>query len=356
MLTYTIFLLVIFGGMLLLEAKPNTYTRRNQLIFAWFVIVLFWGSVDALDFGTDISAYYSNAIQALNLPFRAYLNLTAFEKGYAMFIWVCSHIFRTPQALLFVQYGFVTFSVFRFIYRNSKDVFISVVAYICLGSFGMFLYAFRQAFAIAICLFALEAVQKKQRIITILLILLASLFHQTAIIFLPVLFLYNKKLNQKTIVSFSLIMLTIAVTLDYTLPKANELFEMTYGNRGAVSVLGGIISIVVYSIAFILIFGKYRNLSSELKEKELDALSFVVLLSIAGFSIYCCRFYALALERAAYYFLPSFCILFADGLTDHNQKRIPDFTFFFVILSIMLFLYRSTTSLGLYHTIWNLLI
>lgn len=354
MLTYAIFLLVIFGGMLLFEVKPTKNTRRNQLIFAWLVIVLFWGSVDARDFGTDISVYYEHACRVLHMDYSQYLNSTPFESGYASFIWICSNIFKSPQALLFIQYGFVTFSVFRFIYRNSKDVFLSVVAYICVGSFGIFLYAFRQALAIAICLFALEFIQKRKYFWAVVLILFAALFHQTAIVFLPIIFLNGKKANQKTILSFSVIMLIIAFTLNYTLPQANELFEMDYGQSGSYSALGGIISIAVYCIAFILLLAKYRKAPNELKEKEFNNLSLIVLLAIVAFVIYICRFYALALERVAHYFLPAFCIIFAEGLTNHNNKRIPDFTFFFFILSIVLFLYRSQTSLGLYHPIWRI--
>ncbi len=353
MLTYAIFLLVIFGGMLLFEVRPTKNTARNQLIFAWLVIVLFWGSVDALDFGTDIMNYYHNANIALHKSYSQYIVSCAFEKGYATFIWICSNIFKTPQALLFVQYGFVTFSVFRFIYRNSKDVFLSIIAYLCLGCFGLYLYAFRQAFAIAVCLFALEFIQKRKYFWAVILILFASLFHQTAIIFLPVIFLNEKKLNQKNITIFSVIMLIIAFTLNYTLPQANELFEMNYGQTGSASSLGGIISIIIYTLAFVLLLAKYRKAPLEIKTNELNQISFIVLLSITAFVIYICRFYVLALERVAYYFLPAFCILFAEGLTNHNKKRIPDFTFFFVILATVLFLYRSSSSLGLYHPIWK---
>lgn len=354
MLTYAIFLLVIFGGMLLFEVKPNKNTHRNQLIFAWLVIVLFWGSVDARDFGTDISVYYQHATRVLRLTYAQYLDNTPFEPGYATLIWLSSNIFKSPQALLFIQYSFVTFSVFRFIYRNSKDIFISVVAYLCLGSFGMFLYALRQAFAVAICLFALEAIQKKKRILAIIIILFACLFHQTAIVFLPVIFLYGKKLNQKNIFIFSSIMLVISLTLNYTLPQANELFNMEYGTRGAGPAIGGIISIIVNAIAFILIVAKYQKVPYDLKEETFNKISLITFISIAAFVIYLCRFYALALERVAHYFLPAFSILFAEGLNTHEKKRIPAFTFFFVILSVILFLYRSNTSLGFYRPIWRI--
>ena len=149
-------------------------------------------------------------------------------------------------------------------------------------------------------------------------------------------------------------MIVIALTLDYTLPQANELFDMEYGARGARSAIGGIISIIVNAIAFILIAAKYQKASHDLKEETFNNTSLMIFISIAAFVIYLCRFYALALERVAHYFIPAFSILFAEGLTTHGKKRIQDFTFFFVILSVVLFLYRSNTSLGFYRPFWRI--
>lgn len=351
MLTYAIFLAVLLGGALLIESSSVKNPQKSQLIFAGIVIVLFWGSVDARDFGTDIMNYYNNAVKAGGLSYSAYLDRSKFEDGYATFVWLVAHIFKNPQALLFVQNAFVTFSVFRFIYRNSKDVFLSIVTYVCIGSFGMFSYAFRQAFAIAICLFALEAIQKKKNLLAILLILFATLFHQTALVFLPVIFLSGRKLNSKNIFFFSVFMLIIAFSLDRILPSANELFDMEYGDGGAPSVIGGLINIAVYIIAFILLANKYKA-TFDFKEKEMDKLSIIVFLSIIGFVLYVCRFSALAMERVAYYFLPAFCIIFAEGLTTFENKRIKDMPVLFVLLSVALFLYRSNTSLGIYSCIW----
>ncbi len=354
MLPYLILLLTVFGGMFLLETLPNHKNKTKiQLIYAGIVITLFWGSVDARDFGTDIMSYYNNAVRAVDTSFNTYLNNSPFETGYAAFIWIIANTFKTPQALLFVQTAFVTFSVFRFIYRNSKDVIASVIVYICLGCFGMFSYAFRQAFAIAICLFAFEAIQKKKRILSVIIILFATLFHQTAIIFLPVIFLYGKKLNQKNILLFSCLMILMALTLSYTLPYANNFFEMNYGESlNRYSNIGGVINLFVFSLAFILLLIKYRHTPKDFKTQEFERLNIFVFLGIAGFTIYACRFYALAMERVAYFFLPAFCILFAEGLTNHNKKRLPDLFILFLILSCALFLYRSTDSLSTYHFIW----
>lgn len=354
MLTYSILLLIIIGGMLLIDTLPNCKNKaKKQLVFAGLVITVFWGSVDAVKFSTDILSYYNNAIAAANTSFNNFLNISPFEKGYAAFIWLVTHIFKTPQALLLVQTVIVTFSIFRFIYRNSKDVIISVISYLCLGCFGMFSYAYRQAFAIAICLFALEAIQKKKRILAIIIILFASLFHQTAIIFLPVLLIYGKKLNQKNILLFSGIMILVALTLSYTLPYANEFFEMNYGSStNKYSTIGGIINLFIFALSFILLWAKYRHTPKNFRETEFNNLHIFVFLGIIGFVLYTCRFYALAMERVAYYFLPAFCILFADGLTTHTKKRLPDLFMLFLILACGLFLYRSIDSLSTYHFVW----
>ena len=354
MFSYAIFLLVLFGGMFLIESVPNIKKpNKKVLIYAGIVITLFWGSLDVPKFSTDIMIYYNHAAKATHMDFASYMNVTPFEKGYAVFVWLVSFIFKTPQALLFVQTAFVTFSVFRFFYLNSKDVIASTAAYVCLGCFGMFSYAYRQAFAIAICLFALEAIQKKKRLLSVLLVLISTFFHQTSIVFLPVLFLQKIKLSKRNVFFFSGFMLLLALTLDRLLPKANKLFNMNYGESvKEYSSIGGIINIAVFTICFLLAYMKYRNVGYRNPECKPQQLNVIVLLCIAGFVIYACRFYALAMERVAYYFLPAFCVLFSEGLTTHTKKRIPDMFLLFLVLSVFLFLYRSTTSLGVYASIW----
>ena len=180
MLIYAVFTFVLLGGAFLIDASNYRNRKKYELIYAGIVIVLFWGSLDALDYGTDIMNYYNNARVAANLEYSQYLAICAFEDGYATWIWVIAHLFKNPQVLLFAQYAFITYAVFRFIYRNSKDVFLSLVVYICLGCFGFFLLAFRQTFAIAICLFAYEQIKVGHHVRAILLIIFASMFHQTA--------------------------------------------------------------------------------------------------------------------------------------------------------------------------------
>lgn len=353
MLSYAILLLILFGGMFLIDTTNNKNKIRNQLIYAGIVITLFWGSVDAVKFSTDVFNYYRNASNAIGTNFESYIINSPLEVGYAAFIWIVTNTFKTPQALLFVQTAFVTFSVFRFFYRNSKDVITSVIAYICLGCFGMFSYAYRQAFAIAICLFAFECIQKKKYVLSIILILFATLFHQTAIIFLPVIFIQNIKSSKRNILLFSAFMISIALMLDTLLPKANEFFEMNYGkNESEFSNIGGIINIIIFLIGFFFIYIKYRHSPTNNKNNEFKNLSPIIFLCIIGFVLYACRFYTLAMERVAYYFLPAFCILFAEGLTNYNKKRIPDLFLLFMLLSVCLFLYRSTNSLGNYSSIW----
>ena len=119
------------------------------------------------------------------------------------------------------------------------------------------------------------------------------------------------------------------------------------------STIGGIINLIIFSVAFVLLWLKYNRVPKEFKEKEFNNINIILFLGIAGFVIYSCRFYALAMERVAYYFLPSFCILFAEGLTGLNKKRLPDFFILFLLLSCVLFLYRSTDALSTYNFIWE---
>ncbi len=354
MITYAIFITVLLGGALFIDRSLVRNTRKLQLIYAGIVIVLFWGSVDALDFGTDIMNYYNNARTALRMGYNDYLDICAFEDGYATFIWVISHIFKNPQALLFVQYTFITVIVFRFIYLNSKDVFLSLVVYICLGTFGFCLYAFRQAMAITICLIAYESIKKKHYVRAILIILFASMFHQTAIVFLPVILLQGKQIRVRNVVGFSSAMLVFTLFLEQFVAYGNELFEMGYGSGYQfTSYTGALINIGVDVTTMLMLLLKYKNTDKKYTQIELEKISVLVFMGIIALMLYVCRFYVLALERVAYYFIPAYIILIPEGLAKKTDKwRISKLSFLFVACAVLLFLIRSRSSLGTYNSIW----
>ena len=170
------------------EGKYSTgkyQTSQNRFFF--FMLVLTLALPIALRRSyNDTGAYINGFTQAQTLPellssgklhilgnpaFRVYEALIrSFTDNYTIF-------FLFPA--FFVQYSYL-----RFIRRHSPGFLMGVAIYIFLGTFSFSIAAMKQTTAMAILLFAVDALIEKKHLRFYLLVFLAFLFHTYAISFL----------------------------------------------------------------------------------------------------------------------------------------------------------------------------
>lgn len=171
-------------------------------IFALNIILLaFWGIVFRKSLSKEtarvpgfiIVATLQLALIALFSPLvsdtlvyahHAAINWYSFEPGWNLlssFLW---RIWPDGRCLmLFVNYAFL-FSFARFVWKRSYNFFISYLTVICLGIWGMSFFILRQSLALAVLLFAYDALEDGKSIKLMVLVLLAASFHATALAFL----------------------------------------------------------------------------------------------------------------------------------------------------------------------------
>lgn len=160
-------------------------TRQNRFFF--FMLVLTLALPIALRKSyNDTGAYINSFTQAETLPellsdgklhilgnpaFRIYEALIkGFTDNYTIF-------FLFPA--FFVQYSYL-----RFIRRHTPSFLVGVAIYIFLGTFTFSFAAMKQTVAMAILLFAVDALIEKKHLLFYLLVFTAFLFHTYAISFL----------------------------------------------------------------------------------------------------------------------------------------------------------------------------
>lgn len=85
--------------------------------------------------------------------------------------------------------------VFVAIYRQSEHPALAIFLFVFSSNYFLSLNIMRQFLGIALCLCAFEPAQKRQPVPFLLLVLLAALLHPTALVFLPVYFLYGLRLR-----------------------------------------------------------------------------------------------------------------------------------------------------------------
>jgi len=132
-------------------------------------------------------------IDVIELP--SFLN---YEKGYVLFNKAISIISDDPQWLL-ICCGFASLvPIGMLIYRYSKDCRFSIFVFTALPCFQIFYSGLRQGIAIGICCYAMCCLQEKKKWRYFLSVIVASLFHASAVIFLVAYPLFYLRVEKRT--------------------------------------------------------------------------------------------------------------------------------------------------------------
>lgn len=329
--------------------KFNDKVKQKFLLWCglfMFVIIAFRHK----EVGSNDSQNYFNNWELLSgLTFdglKSFMRDSSFEKGYLLFVWIFSHIFPEGQFVFIISALIFTVSVCRFIYINSEDPELSFVMFICLGLYSFMVQGLRQAIAMCICLFAIEFCKKRKFIPFILLVLLASTFHTSAIVFFVVYFIYGFTMNVRTAVAALGIS---GILIAFSGPIAaigNIVFEREYENEVET---GGFVAVAIYAIILLvaIVFSGKRR-----KEKN---YSFFIFTTFLGAIFYLMRYTGVQVaERISFYFMFGQLIALPNAITRFDKHVSFIIKCVVIALSFALFTYRlSGDGLVAYRFFWQ---
>ena len=199
---------------------------QKQLLLILPCVILFFIAIFRFDVGYDYPTYYRSTT-------IAYANeLDRFEPLSRFFIQIAAY-FNCPW-LIFVLFGIPTY-LFAFIAckrsYNFQLAFWTYVFLFLLSSFG----AIRQAAAISTLMFAVYYIKEKRLFTYLILCIIASLFHISALVMLPVYFIYHY-ISWK-LVLLSMIAMTAFFPIVFTILLDNDIY--TYYLKSTVTHEGG---------------------------------------------------------------------------------------------------------------------
>lgn len=339
LITYLLILKLILGKL------TSDQKRKKFLLISSIPIILVMG-LRYPHYGVvyDLEVYYSFYNKSIELPLGLLFKSTRLEPGYVLFNKLLATIIPWPQFILFAVAIICVSAVSYFIYKNSRDPFLSVIFYVTLGTMMFQLTGFRQAIAMSICLVSTEFIKKKELLNFLILVFLACTFHKTAIVFFPFYYLANRP---KTLIHNFLSILVFIVSILFAgsiTQFGNELLDMNYGKYIG-NKWGGLVPITIYVVALIL---------SGINSKKIDdKLTFNM--SFIGLTIYCMRYTTLALERISFFYTPGVIILLPNAIVKLRNIRLRSVLYLFaIILAISLFIYRLNSSeIGAYRFFWQ---
>lgn len=241
---------------------------------------------------------------------------TSFEPLFTALTFFLSRLTRDPQ-ILFIVTSLFSFAVTgRFLAKFSLAPCFSLYLFFTLQIFDFYISGIRQALAIALLLLAYEAMTQKKNLRTLLLILLAGLFHRTAWLWFPVFFLLRVRRRRAFLGVTALVGAVCLVSSRYLVAVIASIFpryQLYFGSSYLKS--GAKLSLILYFLVFGLVLlvgelvGDREDAPVRSGRDEWDfRLSFLLLVvCVLGYT-------APIFSRFLQYFQLNLCVYFTNRL------------------------------------------
>ncbi len=191
--------------MVVLRFILREYTEKNKKLFTAIscLLLVFVASCRDFTVGTDTLSFANVFVQVAPLGIKGAINFNSWtEPGFRVLCALIGYFTQDPRWLIVVTSMIIHIGVSVFIYRHSKNVYLSFLLYMMLMLYPYYLNIMRQAIAISVWLIAYDFLKKKRYVWYCLLVLLAMSFHFSAALFLVCPFLALIPVNRKTLSIF----------------------------------------------------------------------------------------------------------------------------------------------------------
>lgn len=220
MIHYTILIFIV-----IILSAFSFVGKRSRLICFWICICLlmFLHGFRAATVGNDTIEYIRIFNEVKN---GSDFSMSRYELGYLWFNKILSYISSNPQ-IVFISSGiFIYYSVGRFILKYSNYPWLSIILFLSYSFFTFFMGTIRQAIAISILLYSFKYLLNGNLCKFLIIVILASFFHITAVFFS---FAYLSRYIKPSLKNYSLIALFAIIGLlsfNLILSKLFSIFSM----------------------------------------------------------------------------------------------------------------------------------
>ena len=187
----TPYLLILFFVIIWIFLEAKVLNRRAFWL-PLFALSLFAG-LRSYRVGTDTGGYVSNYTNSLDPNYYQFSD--DIEKGYQLFEYLLLHFTHNYAWLLTITALFIVFSYLNFIKKYAQNYLLAVIIYITFGIYSFFFNGLRQGIAMAIMMYAMPALLDNKFWRYLLVCLVASMFHISALFMIPFYFVVNLKIK-----------------------------------------------------------------------------------------------------------------------------------------------------------------
>lgn len=312
------FIVIIFFSIIYHSSKTLNKESREKLLNGFlFLIMLFMIAIQTfrgLEIGLDTGAYYSKFIDYGNMNLQQIFTSNQ-EVGFSMLIKITTLIGGSFNFFLFIISVLSIFPVFYLTKKYSPYPFLTIMLFISLRYYAFTFSGLRQSIAMGLTLLSVHFLINKKSLKFIILTIIASFFHISAILFLPVLFIKKLKINRNIIIVFP-----IAIMLTY-------LFRNT-----------------MYDLVRVLLFSRYEGAYQAV---ETGAFMWFFMFFLITVALLVHHFIVPQNENYQFFTLLLMVgsILLVFSTIGTNASRVADYYTIFSIIAIPMFLYNIKSNL-----------
>lgn len=272
--------------------------------------------------GPDTTNYMSIFRDFRRIPFFVAISEKTgrFEGGYK-FLMRFVGIFTESTVVFFcICAGIFAVCLWGYINKNSKNKFMSIMFYFTVQGFTFQLSAIRQALAMGFVLISFEYMKQRKFWKFLFFVIIASLFHKSALAIIPMYFVAYFKMDFKnfflyviggvSVIAFRVVLVTVL---------SNVLGYDGYLDDGGFQ--GGAIYVVFMYIITIVVAYIYKN--SFIKEDKNNLLFFNM--TFMSLIIYLLRYFINVVERVSFYYQFAFIILLPNVIESIPDKKTRNF-------------------------------
>ncbi len=378
MLIYIILLLLTFFANAVFKPNRSRKGKKYFVVFMFGAIYL----VNALRspaIGIDLNKYYApHYAQFAQIPWDNLQSVTIsgdWELGFCAFCKLLTYISTDIQFFIAVSSAIIVLPYGYFIYKNCEDVVFGTFFYIAYNLLFSNMNTIRQAMAVSIVIMGLAFLRDKRYLRYIAVVLVAVLFHKSALIALVLVFLDAIKLTPKRLalllIVLALIPATYSVLFNYLLqiPYLSESYDIYKSGMHAIGYLNwnSLVQFIVPFVVFILVWvyvKPWKTFDDSIQNKRRISFTGGKIIikrnriekgewtdSILGFGVYLaavCRFFVFfvfVVGRLSQFFVPFTMLAFPKALNkieDSSTRKIVRYGMYCVLL--VYFLYIGFTS------------
>lgn len=332
---------IVFILFICITAALFNLTKQRKEIF-----LIFWGICFFFLYISKDNSVGSDYIKYLNYFLSTNVNdwsfllpdstpYPNFERGYLTLIQIMSVISQTDFCFRFVIALIMTILPMVLINKYVKPVWMGVFLFFSISLFTNSFSMLRQTIAMYICWFSIPYIINRSFLKFLFIVLLAFLFHKTALVFIPVYFLFNVRLSFGY---YSVATIATVVLYIVLMPLMTLLTEMlTLNDYTDADVSGGYVLLLFIAFCFIFCAIALRNNKDPYIHifMHMLFLSFVLQILATRFNI---------LTRIIDYYKISWLVLLPAAIFSPALRKYRIFIIFLFIPLFVYFFYKTNVA------------